>query len=116
MTPLGSTGEFAYLDNEQRSAVKTTIEAAQGRVPVVADVASTATADPVVQARACQRLAADGILGGGAAPPGIVQRNQSPGVLGNGANARYAIAIAVALSSILIVPPWAHRLPPPNRT
>jgi 4-hydroxy-tetrahydrodipicolinate synthase len=84
MTPLGSTGEFAYLDNEQPSAVvKTTIEAAQGRVPVVAGVASTATADPVAQARACQRLGADGILGGGAAPPGLVQRNQSPGVSGN---------------------------------
>ena len=56
MTPLGSTGEFAYLDNEQPSAVvKTTIEAAQGRVPVVAGVASTATADPVAQARACQK-------------------------------------------------------------
>jgi hypothetical protein len=36
MTQLGSTGKFAYHDNEQRSAVvKTTIEAAQGRVPVV---------------------------------------------------------------------------------
>ena len=35
LTPLGSTGEFAYLDNAQRSAVvQTTIEAARGRVPV----------------------------------------------------------------------------------
>jgi len=63
LTPLGSTGEFAYLDREQRSAVvKTTIEAARGRVPVVAGVASTATADAVAQAKAYQRLGADGIL------------------------------------------------------
>jgi 4-hydroxy-tetrahydrodipicolinate synthase len=63
LTPLGSTGEFAYLDREQRSAVvKTTIEAAQGRVPVVAGVASTATADAVAQAKAYQKLGADGIL------------------------------------------------------
>ena len=63
LTPLGSTGEFAYLDRKQRSAVvKTTIEAAAGRVPVVAGVASTATADAVAQARDYQRLGAAGIL------------------------------------------------------
>jgi 4-hydroxy-tetrahydrodipicolinate synthase len=63
LTPLGSTGEFAYLDHAQRLAVvQTTIEAAAGRVPVVAGVASTSTADAVAQARAYQRLGADGIL------------------------------------------------------
>ena len=32
LTPLGSTGEFAYLNNAQRmQVVATTIEAAQGR-------------------------------------------------------------------------------------
>jgi 4-hydroxy-tetrahydrodipicolinate synthase len=63
LTPLGSTGEFAYLNNAQRLAVvQATIEAAQGRVPVVAGVASTSTADAVAQAKACQKLGADGIL------------------------------------------------------
>jgi 4-hydroxy-tetrahydrodipicolinate synthase len=63
LTPLGSTGEFAYLDNTQRAAVvRTTIEAANGRVPVVAGVASTSTSDAVAQAKACQQLGADGIL------------------------------------------------------
>jgi len=63
LTPLGSTGEFAYLNKEQRTAVvKTTIEAADGRVPVVAGVASTSTADAVAQAKHYQRLGADGIL------------------------------------------------------
>jgi len=63
LTPLGSTGEFAYLDNAQRAAVvRATIEAARGRVPVVAGVASTSTSDAVAQAKACQRLGADGIL------------------------------------------------------
>src|SRR4030081_839684 len=63
LTPLGSTGEFAYLHNAQRAAVvKTTIEAAKGRVPVVAGVASTSMADAVAQAKACQKLGADGIL------------------------------------------------------
>ncbi len=63
LTPLGSTGEFAYLNREQREAiVRTTIEAAGGRVPVVAGVASTATDDAVAQARSYQRFGAAGIL------------------------------------------------------
>src|ERR1700720_2668781 len=63
LTPLGSTGEFAYLSNAQRMAVvQTTIEAANGRVPVVAGVASTSTSDAVAQAKAYQQLGADGIL------------------------------------------------------
>src|SRR5581483_2036568 len=44
LTPLGSTGEFAYLDAEQRTdVVRTTIAAAKGRVPVIAGVVSTST-------------------------------------------------------------------------
>src|SRR5258707_10211835 len=63
LTPLGSTGEFAYLNAEQRAAVvQTTIEAAADRVPVVAGVASTSIADAVAQARHYERLGADGIL------------------------------------------------------
>jgi len=63
LTPLGSTGEFAYLDHEQLTAVvQSTIEAAKKRVPVIAGVAATATADAVRQAQNYQRLGADGIL------------------------------------------------------
>jgi 4-hydroxy-tetrahydrodipicolinate synthase len=63
LTPLGSTGEFAYLDNSQAAAVvRVTIQAASGRVPVVAGVASTSTSDAVAQAIAYQKLGADGIL------------------------------------------------------
>ncbi len=63
LTPLGSTGEFAYLDRAQRTAVvQATLEAGKGRVPVVAGVASTSTADAVAQARAYQKLGADGVL------------------------------------------------------
>ena len=63
LTPLGSTGEFAYLNNAQRATVvQATIEAANGRVPVVAGVASTSTADAVAQAKAYQKRGADGIL------------------------------------------------------
>src|SRR5437763_10777496 len=63
LTPLGSTGEFAYLNQAQRAAVvQATIEAAKGRVPVIAGVASASTADAVAQAKAHQKRGADGIL------------------------------------------------------
>src|SRR3954467_4796136 len=63
LTPLGSTGEFAYLGAEQRTTVvRTTIEATQKRVPVIAGVVSTSTADAVGQAKSYQELGADGIL------------------------------------------------------
>jgi 4-hydroxy-tetrahydrodipicolinate synthase len=63
LTPLGSTGEIAYLGREQRrTVVQATIEAARGRVPVVAGVASTSTVDAVAQAKSYQKLGADGIL------------------------------------------------------
>src|SRR6187397_400979 len=63
LTPLGSTGEFAYLNRTQREAVvQATIEAANKKVPVIAGVASTATADAVEQAKTYQKLGADGIL------------------------------------------------------
>lgn len=63
LTPLGSTGEFAYLTREQRhSVVQTTIEAANKKVPVIAGVASTSSADAVEQAKSYQKLGADGIL------------------------------------------------------
>src|SRR5450830_1547904 len=56
LTPLGFTGEFAYLSREQRAAVvQGTIEAAGKRVPVIAGVASTSTADAVDQAKNYQK-------------------------------------------------------------
>src|SRR5262245_66662732 len=59
LTPLGSTGEFAYLDRAQREAVvRTTIAAARGRVPVVAGVAATTQAAAVAQATALAPIGA----------------------------------------------------------
>jgi dihydrodipicolinate synthase/N-acetylneuraminate lyase len=63
LTPLGSTGEFAYLSwAQRRRIVETVVRAARGRVPVVAGVASTTIADAVMQAREFERLGIDGIL------------------------------------------------------
>lgn len=63
LAPLGSTGEFAYLGRRQRTAViAATVEATNGRVPVLAGVASTATVDAVAQAKSYEKLGATGIL------------------------------------------------------
>ncbi|MEM7319223.1 MAG: dihydrodipicolinate synthase family protein [Pseudomonadota bacterium] len=63
LTPLGSTGEFAYLDIAAKErVVSATVEAASGRVPVIAGVAATTTKDAVTQAKRWSALGADGIL------------------------------------------------------
>lgn len=63
LTPLGSTGEFAYLSRDQKTAVvATVVRAAKGKVPVIAGVAATTIADGVSQAREWERLGCDGIL------------------------------------------------------
>jgi 4-hydroxy-tetrahydrodipicolinate synthase len=63
LTPLGSTGEFAYLSwPQRRRVVEVVVAATKGRVPVVAGVASTTIADAVAQARAYEELGCSGIL------------------------------------------------------
>ena len=63
LTPLGSTGEFAYLSwAQKRRVVEIVVETTAGRVPVVAGVAATTTADAAFQAREMERLGCDGIL------------------------------------------------------
>lgn len=63
LTPLGSTGEFAYLSRAQRRrVVEVVVQAARGRVPVVAGVASTTIVDAVEQAQEYERIGVDGIL------------------------------------------------------
>jgi 4-hydroxy-tetrahydrodipicolinate synthase len=63
LTPLGSTGEFAYLNREQRHRiVEIVVRATRRRVPVVAGVAATTIADAVDQVKAYDRLGVAGIL------------------------------------------------------
>lgn len=63
LVPLGSTGEFAYLNRAQRDrVVAVVVEAAAGRVPVIAGVAASTTADAVDQTRRYASIGCDGIL------------------------------------------------------
>jgi 4-hydroxy-tetrahydrodipicolinate synthase len=63
LTPLGSTGEFAYLGwAQKRRVVEVTLAAAAGRVPVVPGVAATTTREAVRQASEFERMGCAGIL------------------------------------------------------
>ena len=63
LTPLGSTGEFAYLSEYQRKrVVEVVLKAARGRLPVVAGVAATTVTDGVNQAQTYERMGCSGIL------------------------------------------------------
>ena len=63
LTPLGSTGEGAYLDWPiKKRAVEIVAEAAKGRVPVVAGVNNMTTHGAVFEASETERIGVDGIL------------------------------------------------------
>ena len=63
LAPLGSTGEFAYLDwGQRRRVVEVVVEAARGRVPVIAGVAATTITEAQRQAREMKAIGCDGIL------------------------------------------------------
>jgi 4-hydroxy-tetrahydrodipicolinate synthase len=63
LSPLGSSGEFAALDDGQRRAVlEKALEANAGRLPVVAGTAHCTTAGAVALARHAERAGADALL------------------------------------------------------
>lgn len=63
VTPLGSTGEVSFLTQQQRKRiVEVTLEAAAGRVPVVAGIAAFSTLDAAEQARIYEDLGANGLV------------------------------------------------------
>ncbi|WP_328753982.1 dihydrodipicolinate synthase family protein [Streptomyces sp. NBC_00269] len=60
---LGSTSEVAYLTDEQRAVtLRTVVEAAAGRVPVLAGVIDTTTARVIAHARVAAELGADALV------------------------------------------------------
>ena len=63
LTPLGSTGEFAYLTwPQKKELVKTVIEITSGRVPVIPGVFHTSSKEASRQAAEFEAMGADGIL------------------------------------------------------
>jgi len=63
LTPLGSTGEGAYLPWQvKKKVVEVVVKAAAGRVPVIAGVNEMTTNGAVKQAKETERIGVDGIL------------------------------------------------------
>ena len=61
--PLGSTGEFASLEEEDKvKVVDTVVRAADGRVPVVVGAAAETTEKALANARQAERAGAAGVL------------------------------------------------------
>lgn len=63
IAPLGSTGELAYLDeNEFDTVVDATIAAVDGRVPVVVGVSDLTTANTIRRAQYAEKAGADAVM------------------------------------------------------
>jgi len=63
LTPLGSTGEGAYLSWElKKRVIEVVVETTAGRVPVIAGVNEMTTNGAVEQALQTERIGVDGIL------------------------------------------------------
>jgi 4-hydroxy-tetrahydrodipicolinate synthase len=63
LIPLGSTGEFLSLDDEERGLVAgTVIEAAAGRVPVLIGTGAEDTREVVRASRRAEAMGADGVM------------------------------------------------------
>ncbi len=59
---LGTTGEFASLNEKERAAVaETAMEAVRGRVPVIVNVGDCSTKAAIAHARGAQRAGADAL-------------------------------------------------------
>ena len=88
LSPLGSTGEFAYLTFEQRQeVVRIVVDASAGRVPVVPGVAAFATGDAVRQAERYVELGADALV--------VILQTMFP--VGRGGIERYFTTVAEAV-------------------
>ena len=63
LIPVGTTGESPTLSHEEHyRAVEITIEAAAGRVPVIAGAGSNSTAEAILLARHAKKAGADAVL------------------------------------------------------
>jgi 4-hydroxy-tetrahydrodipicolinate synthase len=63
LTLFGSTGEFPYLNQQQKEEIlKTVLKVNQNRIPIITGVSHFSTEEAVYQARRFESLGTDGIL------------------------------------------------------
>jgi 4-hydroxy-tetrahydrodipicolinate synthase len=61
--PCGTTGESAtFTHDEQHQVIGETVQAARGRIPIIAGAGSNSTSEAVSLAQAAEKLGADGVL------------------------------------------------------
>ncbi len=100
--PLGTSGEFSLLDQEERSQViRTVVEAAARRVPVIAGVSDAGTKNAVDNAVRAEKLGADAVI---ATPPYYYHVSQE-GVYNHFKMLAQAVSIPVMVYNI---PSYTH--------
>lgn len=63
LVPLGSTGEFLSMDDDEKNHVaRTVIDQAAGRVPVLVGTGAESTEDAIRYSRQAEALGADGLM------------------------------------------------------
>ncbi|WP_408011266.1 dihydrodipicolinate synthase family protein [Pseudalkalibacillus sp. A8] len=63
LSPLGSTGEVHYLTSNQKSEiVRTVVDAAEGKVPVIPGVTAYTPAEAIEQINHFEKLGVDGVV------------------------------------------------------
>jgi 4-hydroxy-tetrahydrodipicolinate synthase len=97
LVPCGTTGESATLDSdEHRRAIRACVEAAAGRIPVIAGCGSNATAHAIVLTRAAKAAGADAALH---VPPYYNRPNQE-GIYAHFAAIAEAVDIPIVLYNV----------------
>jgi len=106
--PLGTSGEFALLnDDERRTVIQTVVDQANGRVPVLAGVSDTSLANVIDHAKDAKEAGADAVV---STPPYYYSTGEEGLV-------NYFETIASKCELPLIVyniPEWTHLYIPPG--
>ena len=104
--PLGTTGEFALLDREERrQVVRTVAEQAKSRVPVLAGVCDPSPRNAISFAKDAADVGADGVV----ATTPYYYRLDGEGIYNHFKMIHDAISLPLVLYNI---PEWTHNIVP----
>jgi 4-hydroxy-tetrahydrodipicolinate synthase len=104
--PLGTTGEFALLDREERKrVVEAVVDGAHSRVPVLAGVSDPSPRNVIAFAKDAKDAGADGVV----ATPPYYYRLDEEGLYTHFAMIHESVSIPLILYNI---PEWTHNFVP----
>lgn len=97
LVPAGTTGESATLDHdEHRQVIRLCVEAAAGRVPVIAGAGSNSTAEAIELARFAESAGADAVL----AVTGYYNKPSQAGLIAHFSSLHDAVGLPVILYNV----------------